>query len=68
MLQGVISKKTFCFPESGFRFDFAIFIAGFRSRSSQHQSMYEQTITLPSLHVFGDTDQVIPKGKHDANY
>ena len=42
-------------------FKFAIFVAGFKSRQIQHQKFYEKTITTPSLHVIGDTDQVIPK-------
>jgi len=42
-------------------FKFAFFVAGFKSRQSQHQKFYETKITLPSLHVIGDTDQVIPK-------
>ena len=42
-------------------FKFAFFVAGFKSRQSQHQKFYEKKITIPSLHVIGDTDQVIPK-------
>lgn len=37
-------------------------VAGFRSRSSQHDVFYEKLIGCPSLHVFGENDQVIPKG------
>ena len=38
-------------------------VAGFRSRSTQHDMFYENVIKCPSLHVYGETDQVIPKGK-----
>ena len=44
------------------RFNFAIFVAGFKSRSSPHDVLYTEPISLPTLHVFGDTDKVIPKG------
>ena len=52
-----------CFlSEKPFRFNFAILVAGFRSRSADHQALYSQPIRLPTLHVYGDTDKVIPKG------
>ncbi|XP_046841040.1 esterase OVCA2-like [Xenia sp. Carnegie-2017] len=43
------------------KFKFAIMIAGFKSRSSQHDIFYEKPIKCASLHVYGETDQVIPK-------
>ena len=43
-------------------FKFAILVAGFKSRSSGHSVYYNAPITCPTLHVFGDTDRVIPKG------
>lgn len=42
-------------------FRFAILVAGFRSRSSPHDALYEKKIAIPTLHVFGETDKVIPK-------
>ncbi|XP_064648084.1 esterase OVCA2-like [Lineus longissimus] len=48
-------------PDSPFKFDFAILVASFQSRSSQHDILYSKPITLPTLHVFGDTDKVIQK-------
>uniref|UniRef100_UPI0035902CBB esterase OVCA2 n=1 Tax=Myxine glutinosa TaxID=7769 RepID=UPI0035902CBB len=44
-----------------FTFKFAILVAGFRSRSSPHNRLYSKGITLPSIHIFGDTDRVIPR-------
>ncbi|XP_076820089.1 esterase OVCA2-like isoform X1 [Clavelina lepadiformis] len=44
---------------------FAVFFAGFKSRQSQHKCYYEVPITIPSLHVIGDTDQVIQKEMSD---
>lgn len=43
-----------------FQFDFAILVAGFKSRATEHAEFYQQPITIPSLHVYGDTDRVIP--------
>ncbi|ELT98892.1 hypothetical protein CAPTEDRAFT_223070 [Capitella teleta] len=50
-------------PDSGFKFDFAVLVAGFKSRSSQHSDLYatDTPASLPTLHVFGDTDKVIEK-------
>ncbi|XP_071481343.1 esterase OVCA2-like [Diadema antillarum] len=47
--------------DSRFIFNFAILVAGFRSLSSGHDSCFTQKVTCPTLHVFGNTDQVIPK-------
>ncbi|XP_043574102.1 esterase OVCA2 isoform X2 [Chiloscyllium plagiosum] len=43
-----------------FQFDFAILVAGFKSRCKLHEHFYQEPIAIPSLHVFGDTDRVIP--------
>jgi hypothetical protein len=48
-------------------FKFAIMVAGFRSRSTQHDMFYENRIKCSTLHVYGETDQVIPKGKMKFN-
>lgn len=45
-------------------FKFAILVAAFKSRSSGHSIYYTEPITCPTLHVFGDTDRVIPKGMY----
>lgn len=47
-------------------FKFAILVAAFKSRSSGHSIYYTEPITCPTLHVFGDTDRVIPKGMYSA--
>lgn len=44
-----------------FSFKFAIFASAFRSHSSPHQHLYSEKIILPSLHVYGEEDQVIQK-------
>ena len=50
--------------DSSIKFDFAIFVAGFKSRQKDHEKFYDVTIEIPTLHVIGDTDNVIPKGNH----
>ncbi|CAL1573081.1 unnamed protein product [Knipowitschia caucasica] len=45
-------------PEFGFRF--AVLVAGFRSACSEHERFYERVLEIPTLHVFGLDDRVIP--------
>ena len=58
--------------DSVIKFDFAILIAGFKSRSTKHADLYTQQVTIPTLHVYGDTDKVIGKGqlgvRHPKHY
>ena len=49
--------------DSPIKFNFVILVAGFKSRQSSHSDLYSKQITIPSLHVFGETDKVIQKGK-----
>lgn len=39
---------------------FAVLASGFRSGSLAHSNYYEDTILMPSLHVIGDADEIIP--------
>ncbi|GFS27680.1 ovarian cancer-associated gene 2 protein homolog [Elysia marginata] len=40
-------------------FKFAILIAGFKSRLSKHSHHYEEKATIPSLHIYGESDQIV---------
>ncbi|XP_063707126.1 esterase CG5412 [Culicoides brevitarsis] len=40
---------------------FALLASGFRSGSLVHRNAYEQKIQIPSLHIYGETDEIIPK-------
>jgi len=44
------------------QFKFAMFVASFKSKSSKHYQFYNEShkIPIPSLHVMGETDAVIP--------
>lgn len=46
--------------EPEFNFRFAILVAGFRSACEEHQNFYSAPLQMPSLHVFGLEDKVIP--------
>ncbi|XP_012529683.2 esterase OVCA2 isoform X1 [Monomorium pharaonis] len=41
-------------------FDFAIMISGFKSLCAPHAKYYDEEINIPSLHIYGENDQVIP--------
>ncbi|MED6267530.1 Ovarian cancer-associated protein 2 [Characodon lateralis] len=41
-------------------FRFSILVAGFRSACEEHQKFYDAPLQIPSLHVFGLEDRVIP--------
>ncbi|XP_078035383.1 esterase AGAP003155 [Augochlora pura] len=43
-----------------FQFNFAIIISGFKSLCAPHAIYYDDKINIPSLHIYGDTDQIIP--------
>lgn len=43
---------------------FVILVSGFRSVSSEHDSFYYEKIDIPSLHVSGTGDKVIPHPMH----
>ncbi|KAG7213521.1 hypothetical protein KM043_002787 [Ampulex compressa] len=42
------------------KFNFAIIISGFKSLCAPHAKYYSEKISIPSLHVYGQNDQVIP--------
>lgn len=41
-------------------FKFAIFVSGFTSLITSHRSCYDMPLDLPSFHIMGSGDQVIP--------
>ncbi|XP_057325571.1 esterase OVCA2 [Microplitis mediator] len=42
------------------KFDFAIMISGFKSLCEPHAVFYDEKFNLPTLHVYGETDRIIP--------
>ncbi|KAF8571021.1 hypothetical protein P879_01588 [Paragonimus westermani] len=59
LLLHLLLEQNLC-ELGGFRPRFSILIAPFRSRSSNHIHLYAGTISLPTLVVYGETDEVIP--------
>lgn len=41
--------------------NFVVLSSGFKSKSLAHKNFYEDVIKIPSLHIYGDTDEIIPK-------
>jgi len=37
-------------------------ISGFKSLCAPHAEYYDEKIDIPSLHIYGTNDQVIPTG------
>lgn len=62
--QGAAFATILCFMQQRnllpIKFDFAIIISGFKSLCTPHASYYNGKINIPSLHIYGTSDQVIP--------
>jgi len=37
-------------------------ISGFKSLCAPHAKYYDEEIDMPSLHIYGENDQIIPTG------
>lgn len=44
-------------------FDFAVMVGGFTSDSQQHSALFATKLALPSVHVMGQSDGIIPMGQ-----
>ncbi|KAI0559087.1 Serine hydrolase (FSH1) [Gracilaria domingensis] len=47
---------------------FALLFSGFPSRATLHQPLYEISIKVPSLHVWGEQDEIVPPKACEALY
>ncbi|KAI8117407.1 UPF0483 protein [Lucilia cuprina] len=56
LICGLAKKKL-----TSIRPEFAILSSGFLSGSLVHKSAYEEFITIPTLHTYGLSDEIIPK-------
>ena len=45
----------------GLDFEFAIMVGGFTSFLPQHASLYRRPLTIPSVHVIGRSDAIVPR-------
>ncbi|KAH8383047.1 hypothetical protein KR009_006510 [Drosophila setifemur] len=56
LICGLAKKKL-----TSIRPEFAVLSSGFLSGSLVHMSAYEETVSIPTLHIYGLTDEIIPK-------
>lgn len=54
--------------ELSYSFKFAILVSGFPSRLSPHAAYFSTKKVIPTLHVIGDTDRIVEKGKVSNNF
>jgi hypothetical protein len=47
-------------PAATIDFDFAVLVGGFKNDAPQHAPLYRHRFTLPSVHIIGSSDRVIP--------
>ena len=47
-------------PDAGLRFDFAVMVGGFTSFEPQHAPLFSHKLVLPSVHVAGSADGIVP--------
>ncbi|KAK0174732.1 hypothetical protein PV327_010468 [Microctonus hyperodae] len=43
------------------KFDFAVLISGFKSLCQPHAKFYNEKISIPTLHIYGNSDRIIPE-------
>jgi hypothetical protein len=43
-------------------FEFAVMVGGFKSDSPRHAELFERSLALPSVHVMGRSDGIVPIG------
>ncbi|GLV31798.1 uncharacterized protein CBL_07558 [Carabus blaptoides fortunei] len=48
------------------KFNFAIMASGFKSGSLPHLKYYEESINIPTMHIYGKNDQIIPTEMSEA--
>lgn len=59
-LAGLLAALQHSDPTNALRFEFAVMVGGFTSHEPQHAALFERKITLPSLHVMGASDGIVP--------
>ncbi|HEX3611764.1 MAG TPA: hypothetical protein VHU88_08775 [Sporichthyaceae bacterium] len=59
-LAGLLCALQQSDPTNALRFKFAVMVGGFAGHEPQHAALFERKITLPSLHVMGASDGIVP--------
>jgi pimeloyl-ACP methyl ester carboxylesterase len=52
-------------PGTTIRFDFAVMVGGFKNDAPQHAELYRRRLAVPSLHIIGHSDGVIPPNESE---
>jgi predicted esterase len=62
LLVGLRAPNGQVSPDKPVSFDFAVMVGGFRSDSADHAHLYaaRDSYTLPSLHIIGRADRIVP--------
>jgi predicted esterase len=58
-LTGLLAAVQHSDPRTSLRFEFAVMVGGFTSYEPQHAALFEQKVTLPSVHVMGASDGIV---------
>ncbi|XP_043651317.1 esterase CG5412 [Drosophila teissieri] len=61
LICGLAKKKL-----TSIRPEFAVLASGFLSGSLVHMSAYEEAINIPTLHIYGQADEIIPKDMSES--
>lgn len=61
-LTGLLAGVQATDPATALDFGFAVMIGGFTSFAPRHASLFPGPLTIPSLHVMGRTDTIVPIG------
>jgi Serine hydrolase (FSH1) len=59
-LTGLLTALPQSDPTTSLRFQFAVMVGGFTSYEPQHAGLVGRKITIPSLHVMGASDGIVP--------
>jgi hypothetical protein len=59
-LAGLLAAVQESDPTSPFNFRFAVMVGGFTSDRPEHADLFRRKLSIPSLHVTGDADTIVP--------
>lgn len=60
-LLSIITAMNLSDKPSLIAYRFLIFVSGFKSLLSPHSTTYPPSISIPSFHIYGETDGIIPQ-------
>jgi hypothetical protein len=67
-LTGLLAALRECSqPPQGLDFRFAVMVGGFTSFLPQHADLFPRPLTIPSVHVMGRSDAIVPRQIHSSS-